>query len=79
MTYNVFFVLVYIKSETDYFIRTGSNMKVQDSDVDKLAEYILILDSKADLLDNQAKQTNIAIAGIPATERKTVQSIGKHS
>lgn len=45
-----------------------SNIKGQEADIDKLAVSMLILDSKADFLDNQARRTNVVIDGIPETE-----------
>lgn len=47
-----------------------SNIKGQETDINKLAVSMLILDSKADFLDNQARRTNIVIDGIPEAEKE---------
>lgn len=47
-----------------------SSMKGQETDIVKLAESMLTLDTKTDFLDNHARRTNIIIDGMPEVEKE---------
>lgn len=50
--------------------RIQASSKSQRSDIDRLAESMLILDAKSDFLDSQARRANVIIDGIPEAEKE---------
>lgn len=49
---------------------TQSICKSQESDIERLAESMLILDAKSDSLDSQARRANLIMDGIPEAEKE---------